>query len=116
RSRALPEGLEVRDADGQVLAIDFTSLPGWSTLVCTQRRPGAHVRCKTADRDFTWDAATRPDRTGGIPLRLRIARLGIPLLEMTPPLTVTLHDANAIDLAGTPPGCEQLSGGTLRCR
>jgi hypothetical protein len=112
----VPVGIEVRDGGGHAVAVDFPSLPGWGTLACTQRSPTAHVKCRTADRSFSWDSAVTPDETGARSFRLRVKRLTGPLAGLTPPVTAMLRRASSVDLVSTPERCAVPAHGGIRCR
>ena len=111
----VPVGIEVRDGGGHAVAVDFPSLPGWGTLVCTQRAPTTHVRCRTSDRAFSWNSAVTPDETGARSFRLRVKRLTGPLAGLTPPLTAVLRRTASVDLVSTADRCAPAHGG-IRCR
>jgi thrombospondin type 3 repeat protein len=109
-------GLDVRDGGGHAQVIDFTTLPGWASLVCTQRSPTAHVKCKTADRTFSWDSATVADGSGTKAFRLQVKRQALALVALAPPVEVTLRRAAAVDVVASPSGCVVPARGGLRCR
>ncbi len=113
---AAPRGIQVSDGGGHTFALDFTSLPGWGTLACTQRNPTAHMRCKTADRSLSWNSAAVPDGAGAKSFSLSVKRFTAPPATLAPPVTVTLRKAAAIDLVSTPAHCVIPVHGGLWCR
>ena len=112
---ATPLGIVVADGR-QSVAVDFQALPGWGTLVCTQRQPGGHLKCRTTDRTFTWDSATTPDGAGAKAFSLRVKGLSQPPVALAPVVTATLRKARSLDFVSTPAGCVTPGAGALRCR
>ena len=112
----VPASVEVRDGGGHAVVVDFTALPSWSTLACTQRAPIARVQCRTADRTFTWSSAVVPDRTGGKSFSLRVRALTGPPPALAPPVTVVLRRTARASLVSTPGSCAVPPRGGLRCR
>ncbi len=109
-----PVGFETQDAGG-TFAVDFTALPGWASLACTQRTPVSHVKCKTADGAFRWDSAVVADATGTKRFNLRVKPSGA-LPAFSPPVTAMLHRAGGVDQVSTPPTCIVPPRGGLKCR